>query len=160
YKQVTARNARFTWQIPQGTRSENLNRETLTLMYETGCRNFGYALESVSPRIITRMRKRVVPSRMFGSIREALRLGFRLDVSFIIGYPTEPRWDHLAYFRAIVRLALMGADNLSLMQFNPYPGSEDYFRSRREGRIRFDDDAYVYSSLFRASGRYATGDDF
>ncbi len=160
HAQVTTRKVHFTWQIPQGTRSENLNRETLTLMYETGCRNFGYALESVSPQIITRMRKRVVPSRMFSSIREALHLGFRLDVFFIIGYPTETRWDHLAYLRAVVRLAWMGADIVSLMQFNPYPGSEEYFRFRRDGRIRFDDDSYVYSSLFRTTGRYDATRDF
>jgi hypothetical protein len=39
------------------------------------------------------------------------------------------------------------------MQFNPYPGSEDYFRFRAQGQINFDDDAYVYSSLFRGSAQ-------
>ena len=158
HAQVTTRNARFTWQIPQGTRSENLSRETLQLMYDTGCRNIGYALESVSPHVITRMRKKVVPARLFASIREALRIGFRLDVFFVTGYPTETRWDHLAYLRAIARLAGMGAQVVSLMQFNPYPGSADYFNFRSEGRVRFDDDDYVYSSLFRTTGQYTTGE--
>lgn len=155
---VARRRLAFTWQIPQGTRSENLDRETLELMYDSGCRNFGYALESVSPHVITRMKKKVVPARLFASIREALRLGFRLDIFFVTGYPGETRWDHLAYFRAIVRLAWMGADVVSLMQFNPYPGSADYQTYRAEGRIRFDQDDYVYSSLFRTTGQYAASE--
>lgn len=157
HAEVMARRARFTWQIPQGTRSENLDRETLELMYEAGCRNFGYGLESVSPHVITRMRKKVVPERVFASIREALRIGFRLDIFFVIAYPSETRADHLAYLRAIVRLAWMGADAVSVMHFNPYPGSEDYLRLRQEGRIDFDADDYIYSSLFRARVQYQTG---
>ena len=151
--EVVARGARFTWQIPQGMRSESLDRDSLPLLYESGCRNFGYALESVSPTVISRMQKKVVPERMFASIREALRLGLSLEVFFIIGYPGETRADHWAYVRAIVRLAAMGVQSLSVMQFNPYPGSQDYNRFRAEGKIRFDDDSYVYSSLFRGSGQ-------
>ena len=155
---VAARALRFTWQSTPGMRSENLDRETLPLLYETGCRNIGYALESVSPHIITRMRKKVVPTRLFSSVREALRLPLRLEVFFIIGYLSETVWDHLAYLRAVVRLAWMGVHAISVMQFNPYPGSEDFFRLRGEGKIRFDDDDYVYSSLFRTAGQYGKSD--
>ena len=151
--EVVARGLQFTWQIPQGMRSESLDRGALRLLYESGCRNFGYALESVSPAVITRMQKKVVPTRMFASIREALRIGLSLEVFFIIGYPGETRADHWAYLRAIVRLAAMGVQSLSVMQFNPYPGSQDYQRFRAEGKINFDDDSYVYSSLFRGSGQ-------
>jgi len=153
HAEVTARDVRFTWQIPQGTRSESLDRETLRLLYETGCRNFGYALESVSPHVITRMQKKVVPARLLASIREALRLPLQIEIFFIIGYPSETLRDHLAYLRAVVHLAWMGAHSLGVMQFNPYPGSEDYFRFRAEGKIHFDDDDYVYSSLFRSVGQ-------
>ena len=151
--EVVGRGVRFTWQIPQGMRSESLDREALHLLYESGCRNFGYALESVSPTVITRMQKKVVPERLFASIREALREGFSLEVFFIIAYPGETRADHWAYLRAIVRLALMGVQSLSVMQFNPYPGSQDYQRFRAEGLIDFDEDSYMYSSLFRGSGQ-------
>lgn len=152
--EVVARGARFTWQIPQGMRSESLDRASLRLLYESGCRNFGYALESVSPAVISRMQKKVVPARLFASIRAALREGFSLEVFFIIGYPCETRADHWAYLRAIVRLALMGVQSLSVMQFNPYPGSQDYQRFRADGLIDFGDDRYVYSSLFRGSGQH------
>jgi hypothetical protein len=47
----------------------------------------------------------------------------------------------------------MGAQSLSVMQFNAYPGSEDFFRLRREGLVDFSSDDYVYSSLFRSSGQ-------
>src|SRR6185436_20633560 len=40
-----------------------------------------------------------------------------------------------------------------VMQFNPYPGSSDYYRFRQDGKIDFDDDNYVYSSLFRTLGQ-------
>ncbi len=153
--EVTARRLEFTWQIPQGTRSENLDGEALQLMYETGCRNFGYALESVSPHVITRMRKKVVPQRLMASVAEALRLPLRLEVFFIIGYPGETYGDHLAYLRAIVRLAWMGMHAISLIPFNPYPGSEEYIRFRAAGAITFDD-GYVYSSLLRTMGQNPT----
>ncbi|MEO8601512.1 MAG: radical SAM protein [bacterium] len=153
HAEVMSRGARFTWQIPQGTRSESLDGESLRLMYEAGCRNFGYALESTSPAVITRMRKKVVPARLMASVREALRLPLHVEIFFIIGYPGETTADHLSYLRAIVRLAWMGAQALSVMQFNPYPGSADFFRLRDEGRIDFADDDYVYSSLFRTTGQ-------
>jgi radical SAM superfamily enzyme YgiQ (UPF0313 family) len=153
HTEVTTRKVNFTWQIPQGMRSEVLDAETLQLLHETGCRNLGYALESVSAPIITRMQKKVVPERLMRSVREAVRLGIRLDVFFIVGYPGETKWDHLAYLRSILRLAVMGADAVSIMQFNPYPGSSDYYRFRNEGRIDFADDAYVYSSLLRTRGQ-------
>lgn len=153
--EVVARGARFTWQIPQGMRSESLDREALQRLHESGCRNFGYALESVSPTVITRMQKKVVPERLFASIRAALAERFSLEVFFIIGYPGETHADHWAYLRAIVRLALMGVQSLSVMQFNPYPGSQDYERFRGAGLIDLGDDGYVYSSLFRGSGQHA-----
>lgn len=155
HAEVKTRNLRFTWQIPQGTRSEILDRETLELMYDSGGRNFGYALESVSPHVITRMRKKVVPDRLLKSVDEALRLGFRLDIFFIIGYPGETYWDHLAYLRAMMRLGWKGAQAVSVMQFNPYPGSSDYFSLRQQNKIHFEDEDYVYSSLFRTRGQYA-----
>jgi radical SAM superfamily enzyme YgiQ (UPF0313 family) len=153
HAEVKSRNVEFTWQIPQGMRSEVLDAETLRLLHETGCRNLGYALESVSAPIITRMRKKVVPERLMRSVREAVDLHIRLDVFFIIGYPGETVWDHLAYLRSIVRLAVMGVDAVSVMQFNPYPGSSDYFGFRKDGKIDFGDDNYVYSSLFRTLGQ-------
>lgn len=155
HAEVMARQLRFTWQIPQGTRSESLDEEVLGLMYETGCRNFGYALESVSSHVISKMQKKVVPERLFASIEQALRLPFHIEVFFIVDYPGESYRDHIAYLRAIARLAWMGAHSLGVMQFHPYPGSEDYVRLRHAGSILIDDDSYVYSSLFRAAGQPA-----
>ena len=153
HAEVMRRGARFTWQIPQGTRSEQLDREALTLLYETGLRNFGYALESVSAPVIDRMRKKVKPARLMGSLREALRLPLRLEVFFIVGYPGETRASHLATVRTIAGLALRGVHAISLIPFNPYPGSEDYARYRRGGGLTMDD-SYIYSSLFRTVGQH------
>lgn len=154
HHEVTSRGLRFTWQIPQGTRSENLDREALTLLYESGLRNFGYALESVSPAVISRMRKKVVPQKLFASVAEALKLPLHLEVFFIIGYPGETRADHLAYLKAAVRLAWMGMHAISVIPFNPYPGSADYRRLRDAGEITFDD-AFIYTSLLRTRGQAA-----
>lgn len=154
HAEVKRRGVRFTWQIPQGTRSEQLDREALELLYETGLRNFGYALESVSQPIIVRMRKKVKPARLLGSLREALRLPLRIEVFFIIGYPGETRATHLTYASTIARLAIMGVHAISLIPFNPYPGSEDYARYRRDGALALDD-AYVYSSLLRTVRQHA-----
>ncbi len=152
HSEVTTRGLHFTWQIPQGTRSENLDREALTLLYESGLRNFGYALESVSPAVISRMRKKVVPQKLFASVAEALRLPLHLEVFFIIGYPGETRADHLAYLKAAVRLAWMGMHAISVIPFNPYPGSADYRRLRDAGQITFDD-GFFYTSLLRTRGQ-------
>ena len=81
----------ITYQLPTGTRSEALDQEVLEALYRTGCRNICYAPESGSVRTLTRIKKKIKPARMVGSMRAANRAGIVVKANLMIGFPEETR---------------------------------------------------------------------
>ncbi len=62
--EIKKRGLKFIWQLPSGTRSEALDSETLTAIYEAGCEYLVYAPESGSeetlvaiPRLIEKAKR-------------------------------------------------------------------------------------------------------
>ena len=92
-KQLIDRKLNITWQLPSGTRSEALDKEVLTYLYESGCRNLSYAPESGSPRVLKRIKKKVETDRMIESMRTAVACGLNVKANIIFGFPDETHAD-------------------------------------------------------------------
>lgn len=146
-------NLRITWQLPVGTRSEALDAEVLRAVYRTGCRNVTYAPESGSPRMLDIVKKRVRLPRLLESVSAAVKIGLVVRLSFILGHPEETRADVWETVKLLVKTAWMGCQDVSVLIFSPYPGSEDYRKLRQSGAVggASEDD---YLALVR-SGRSA-----
>jgi anaerobic magnesium-protoporphyrin IX monomethyl ester cyclase len=145
-----------SWQLPSGTRSEVLDDEVLGLMYQAGCRNITYAPESGSERMLQIMKKRVTLSKMLVSLKNAERKGSLTRISIIIGHPEERRPDVWQSLKFIVRAALRGCHDCSVMIFAPYPGSADFKRLVEGGQLQVSEN-YYYVALSRggwSSGTY------
>jgi radical SAM superfamily enzyme YgiQ (UPF0313 family) len=142
-------NLGITWQLPTGTRTEALDEEVLDLVYETGCRNITYAPESGSNRVLRILKKRVKLPRMLDSLQAARRRGIISRVNIIIGHPREERRDLWQTLQFLIRAALKGCEDASVMMFGPYPGSEDFFDLLKDGKVDFGDD-YYYLALARS----------
>lgn len=142
---VIADGARFTWQLPSGTRSEALDDEVLPLLYAAGCRNLTYAPESGSPEVLRRIKKKVDLDRMKASISSGVAVGINCNANIIIGFPDETRAEVRETLRFIVDLALIGLHDVSLAAFSPYPGSELFEELRAAGQIPDLDDDYFRS---------------
>ena len=147
------RGIRITWQLPVGTRSEALDADVLQALYQTGCRNVTYAPESGSPRLLEIMKKRIRLPRLLESVSAAVKIGLVVRLSIILGHPEERRADVWETAKLLVRTAWMGCQDVSVLIFAPYPGSEDYRALRSSGSLpRSPEDDYV--ALVR-SGRSA-----
>ncbi len=150
---VQRRNLEFSWQLPSGTRSEAIDREAAGLLYESGCRNFGYAPESGSPRILKAIKKKVKLSGLIESLKGALDAGLTTHANIIVGFPEERLKDLWLSFVLLLRMAWHGLHGVSVMVFAPYPGSQQYKELHAERKIVFDGH-YQYSTLLRSGASF------
>ena len=141
--ELKRQNLNITWQLPSGTRSEALDQETLTAIYETGCRLITYAPESGSERTLKSIKKMLKLSRIIESIRTAKRIGHTAKVNLVIGFPDEHHSDILKTLWLSFKLALYGTDDCNIS----YPGSELYNQLRAANKIPEPNDDYIVSLL-------------
>lgn len=146
---VQARELHFSWQLPSGTRSEVVDREVAELLYNSGCRNFGYAPESGSPRMLKIIKKKVKIPALIESLKGSLEAGLNTHGNVIIGFPQETARDLWHTYKLLVRMAWVGLHTVSVMVFAPYPGCEEFVRLSEQGAIEVDD-GYVLSTLLRS----------
>jgi anaerobic magnesium-protoporphyrin IX monomethyl ester cyclase len=136
-------NISLNWSVPQGTRSEILDAETLSLLKRTGCHYLVYAPESGSPRTLERIKKRVSLDNLVLSVMEARRVGLVLRINLIIGFPGETRYDVLQTALFALRMAACGVDEISTNIYSPYPGSALFEELHAAGRIVLNDGYFL-----------------
>lgn len=144
-KELKRRNISIAWQLPSGTRSEALDRETLTAIRDAGCRLLVYAPESGSEETLEKVRKKIKLSRINASIKEAVELGLAVKINLVIGFPHE-RLRHV--FQTMlygIRMAFLGVEDMVMPTFTPYPGSQLFREMIASGAISKPDDAYIHS---------------
>lgn len=151
---LIARGWNITWQIPAGTRTEVLDDEVTRLLHRSGCRYLAYAPESGSTRVLRKVRKRLDLVRMKQSMRSALRSGIRVKCNMIVGFPDETPAEMFETTRLCVELAVLGAYDLNMGPFCPYPGSAIFDELVAAGRIpRLDDDFFDALASYSDLGR-------
>jgi anaerobic magnesium-protoporphyrin IX monomethyl ester cyclase len=143
--ELERRSVRITYQLPSGTRSEALDHEVLAALYRTGCRNICYAPESGSENTLDRIKKRVVLDRLVESVIAAKHVGIKVKTNLMIGFPDETRADLWKTLRFGAKLVWLGADDVPLFPFSPYPGSQLYEELRANGTLPAMDDDYFAS---------------
>jgi radical SAM superfamily enzyme YgiQ (UPF0313 family) len=142
-------NLGIAWQLPAGTRSEALDHDVLALAYETGCRNITYAPESGSVEQLGRIKKKVKIPRLEESLKTAHHIGVVTRINLIIGHPHETARDLWQSYRFLLRVALAGCRDASVMIFAPYPGSADFEELMAAGKVEMTPQ-YHYSALVRS----------
>lgn len=141
-KLVLASGVKFTWQLPTGTRSEAIDEEVASLLYQTGCRNICYAPESGSATELRRIKKKVKVPSMLASMRGSARQGLYVKANLVIGFPGQTRRELLETMWFIARMAMVGVRDIMISLFSPYPGSELYGQLRAAGKIGEPNDEY------------------
>jgi radical SAM superfamily enzyme YgiQ (UPF0313 family) len=143
-----------TFQLPSGTRSEALDDEVLGRMRRAGCHAISYAPESGSPATLAAIRKRVKLPRMERSIRAAVRHGMKVMVNIVV-FPRDDWRSLRETFAFMLRFAVAGVHDTTLVAYCAYPGAELYDELRRQGRLPPLSDAYFlslnYSNLLAAN---------
>jgi anaerobic magnesium-protoporphyrin IX monomethyl ester cyclase len=132
--EIARRDLRLTWQLPVGTRSEAIDRETAAALKRSGCFYLCYAPESGSRAILERVKKRVDLEKMKSSMRDCLKEGLRIKCNMVLGFPGETHAQTRETLRFTAELARLGVHDVALFPFSPYPGSPlfDELKTRDE----------------------------
>lgn len=147
-EQIRALGLGITWQLPSGTRSEVFDDELCQALYAAHCRNLSFSPENAAPAVLQLMRKQVDPKKVLAAVGAALRAGINVKINLVFGFPGERHrdsWTNLAY---ILRLSWMGAHDLSIWSFAPYPGSAIFAQLKAEGRIKGFETEYLDSLTY------------
>lgn len=141
--EIIARGLDISYQIPAGTRSEAIDREVATKLFQSGCLNITYAPESGSPRVLHDIKKKVKLSNMLDSIRYSYEVGMNIKLNIIAGFPDETHSDIWRTIWFLIQSSWYGAHDMYPGVFSPYPGSALYDRLQAEGMVDLYDDSYI-----------------
>jgi len=142
-EEIIARELNVTWQLPSGTRSEVFDEHLLNLMYKAGCRALSFAPESGSEEILKSVKKQVDINALLKAARMAVKAKLKLSCFIVIGFPNERPYTLRVTMKLIRKMALLGAHDVSVTKFVPYPGSELFRDLQDAGKIEIDDAFFV-----------------
>ena len=119
--ELIRRNLGIKWAI--ATRADRMNPPLLKKMKQAGCDSLALGIESGNPRVLAHIKKAETKERMQQAVREIQSLGFILNLTFIIGHPTETTEEMQDTFRFAHEL---NATYTQFHYFTPYPGTPTY----------------------------------
>ena len=141
--ELISRDLQITWQMPSGTRSEIMDEEVLDLLYRSGCRALAFAPESGSSEMLKEVKKRVNLVHVAKAVRLAVGNGLKVSCFFVIGFPSESRKTLRQSAQYILKMAWLGAHDISVSKFVPYPGSETFLILQEQGLIELNDQFFI-----------------
>ena len=141
--EIIRRGLKITYQIPAGTRTEAIDFEVATKLYESGCKNITYAPESGSARVLEKIKKRIKLSTVLTSIKLSNKVGMNIKLNIIAGLPDETHLDAWKTVWFLIKSSWYGAHDMYPGVFSPYPGSELFDRLSKEGKVDLYSDEYI-----------------
>ena len=118
---IKDRNLDISYTFPNGLRLNQLDKEMLQMMKDTGAYAFTVGIESGSQRILDSMKKGLTLEHIEEKINLINSVGLEPNGFFIIGYPGETVDDIKATIRFAKKLKLKRAH---FSNFLPLPGTE------------------------------------
>lgn len=151
--EILRRKLKITWQLPTA-RSEAMDYEILKLMYQAGCRDLDFAIESGSAEVLRSVNKGNDPEKIFSLIRDGLNIGMNLSVNIVLGLPREGLQGFFKTYWLMMKLAFVGLQEVNAFPFVPYPGSPLFEEFLSKGKIKLNDEFFLslfgYADLSRA----------
>jgi len=105
------------------TRADAINPKLLTTMYEGGCREIQFGIESGSQRILNLMNKQIAVEKQKSAIKMVHSAGIKSKVFLIEDYPTETIGDTNLTKQFMIDTQ---PDKWTISTFMPVPGSKIY----------------------------------
>lgn len=141
-KDIKSDVSNFSWAC--SLKLDKLKSDDLPLLWQAGCRGFFVGIESASQSTLNRIRKGVDLQHRLKIIRKAIKMGFTVEVSFIIGFPWETKNDvelTIALHRDMLREGIFRSIVFTLC---PLPNTELLFNydvkfDFHKSDIAFDD---------------------
>jgi hopanoid biosynthesis associated radical SAM protein HpnJ len=113
----------------------NTDYETLKIMREAGLRHVVVGYETGNEQILKNIKKGVTREQAIQFTRDCKKLGLSIHGAFIMGLPGETRE---TIQETIEYAKMLDLDSIQVSLASPYPGTEFYEQSKREGWISSD----------------------
>jgi len=113
---------RFTWAC--SLKLDRLSTENLELMWKAGCRGLFVGIETASQETLRLVNKAARLDNEIAGIKTAIKLGFMVETSFIIGFPWESESDVRATYDLHCDFIQRGAKRSQVGVLCPIPGTE------------------------------------
>jgi biotin synthase-like enzyme len=126
-QEILKRELKINWKIVAGTKIESIKSvETLSLMARAGLTYLSMSPESGSKRVLREIGKPFDVNHALKMIKACNHLGIKTQSCFVIGYPTEKFIDRLRSLALVLKLTLVGIDEVVVFIMSPVPGSAVY----------------------------------
>lgn len=125
----------FIWSC--SSRIDTLDYDSIELMKKAGCEAIFIGIETGSKRMQQIIHKNINIDGAFDKILFIKKLGFRVDVSFIYGFPEETLSDFSDTMSMIDKLLLSNIRSLQLHKLIPLPKTKE--TEKVSGQLYFDE---------------------
>lgn len=125
-EELIQRDLGVVYQLPAGTRCEAINQELVDALAKSGLEKLSLAPESGSEEIRNIIKKKIKYSKFINAIKMLNKSKINVGCFIVVGFPEDNKKTLWLTSKMIFRLALLGADDITVSQFTPYPGSEIY----------------------------------
>lgn len=150
-REIIDRNLDITFQMPSGTRAEAFDEEVVDHLYRAGCRVIAFAPESGDDEVRRAVKKQVDLDKLKAAVRASVARGLKVSCFFVIGFPQDTTESLKSTLRLVRTMAMLGAHDVSVAQFTPYPGSDIFRDLQKSGRIALDDEFFISPLNFYTS---------
>lgn len=112
------------------TRTNTVTTDLLQTMYEAGCREIHFGIESGSQRLLELMNKQTTVETNLKAIEKAKKVGLKVKVFLMYDFPTETEEDIELTKKFVVKAQ---PDKWTLSKFTLLPGSDVYEHPQKYG---------------------------
>ncbi|MCX7955658.1 MAG: B12-binding domain-containing radical SAM protein [Patescibacteria group bacterium] len=106
---------------------EKFTNDDLRFMTQSGCWRIAIGVESGNQQMLDRIKKGITLEQVKSTISRLKKAGMpQIKAFFIMGFPDETLEQMLDTQNFIIKLKNLGLTDISLFQFKPYPGTEEW----------------------------------
>jgi len=139
-----------------GLRLDQVDYNLMELMWKAGCRSFFVGIESGNERVRNEIvRKHLTDAQIFNAFRIMDKFNFEVEISFVLGHPTETEEElkQTVYFASkLKKMGIRCITQLGMKPSVPMPGSRLWDIAIKEEKLPSDIiDRYI---------RFEIGEDF
>ncbi|MBI4244770.1 MAG: B12-binding domain-containing radical SAM protein [Planctomycetes bacterium] len=107
------------------SRTDRIDKKLLESMYSAGCDEIIFGIETGSQRMQQEIGKNLDVNDALCKVKLACDIGYKVTVSYIIGFPSESRQDLIDTINSVLKLCQLqpGPENLSVGLLFPLPAT-------------------------------------
>ena len=128
----------ISWELSSGTRSEFLTKENLILMLKSNFTYLTLAPDSGSKKTLEMISKKLNVEEFERALKDVIAVKMRVKTNFIVGMEGQTNEQIWETYRAAIKYAWQGVDDIAIYPYVPYPGSKMFDQMVSKGTIKLD----------------------